>query len=224
MGILWIFTKSEPVQADRTHTSDVLSFQENLFRVLRIKSVWLLGLAQLCYTGCLAGVIGYLPLYLRDIGWTPASADGTLAACNAAGMLAAIPLSIIAGKLGVRKGVLLLTFAITFVCVSLLSVIDNGWVWLLIVLIGLLRDGYFAIVVTIIMETDGIGVDYAGSATGMVWSLGSLGYFIAPPLGNSLASIAPGMPFLFWGVLVFASIPVMWRVGKVKYQDVCNQP
>jgi len=220
MGFLWVFTRPEPVQSKATYAADVASFQENLFRVLRINSMWLLGIAQLCYTGCLLGVMGYLPMYLRGIGWTSASADGTLAACNAAGMIGAIPLSLLAGRLGIRKGMLLMTLVTTFVCVSLLSVIDNAWVWLLMILIGLVRDVYFAVVVTMIMEMKGIGSAYAGSATGMVWSFGSMGYFIAPPLGNSLASIAPGMPFIFWAGLVFVSIPIMWRVGKVNYSDI----
>ncbi len=38
----------------------------------------------------------------------------------------------------------------------------------------------------------------------MVFS--GLGNLLAPPLGNSLATIAPGLPFLFWALMTVAGL------------------
>ena len=37
-------------------------------------------MGQMCFAGCRIGLSGYLPLYLRSIGWTAVGADGALAA------------------------------------------------------------------------------------------------------------------------------------------------
>jgi hypothetical protein len=52
-----------------------------------------------------------------------------------------------------------------------------------------------------IVETKGIGPIYAGTATGLVMVFSGLGNLLAPPIGNSLAEMTPGLPFVFWSVL-----------------------
>jgi hypothetical protein len=57
---------------------------------------------------------------------------------------------------------------------------------------------------TMIVETDGVGPVYAGTAIGFVMIFASLGNLLALPLGNSFARIAPSAPFAFWAVLMAA--------------------
>jgi len=121
VGIIWLFTKREPSNNVKNGNSGTVPFKQALSHVFRIKEVWLLALTQLCFTGCVVGVIGYLPLYLRNLGWVTAHADGALASLNAAGMVAALPLSILSGKMNSRKGVLLPIMLITLICVFLLT-------------------------------------------------------------------------------------------------------
>jgi MFS family permease len=83
----------------------------------------------------------------------------------------------------------------------LLSVVDGMVVWLAVGLAGLVRDGFMAVFMTIIIETEGVGAAYAGTAMGFVTILSAVGSLIAPPLGNSLAHIAPSWPFFLWAVL-----------------------
>jgi len=152
------------------------------------------------------GLTGYLPLYLREIGWKAASADGALAVFNGAGMVAAIPLTLLSGRLGSRKMILVPSLIIAVISVGLLSVAEGSIIWLLVILIGLGRDAYYAIITTMIIETEGVGAAYAGTAIGIVWTVGNLGGFIGPPVGNILAGFYPGSAFIFWSVLVLASV------------------
>jgi len=43
----------------------------------------------------------------------------------------------------------------------------------------------------------------------LIWTFGSIGTFIAPPLGNSFASIHPGLPFAFWGAIMIAPLIIL---------------
>jgi hypothetical protein len=86
--------------------------------------------------------------------------------------------------------------------VGLLSVVSGVWVWIAVLVAGMVRDGYMAVFMTSVIETEGVGVAYAGTATGFVMIFGGISNLLAPPLGNSLASLAPGLPFAFWAGLV----------------------
>ncbi len=169
--------------------------------------MWILGLAVLGQMGCVQGMLGYLSLYLHDIGWSGASADGTLAAFNAASMVGVLPLVFLSNKLRSRKLALLAAIVLTAVCVGLLSVTDNSLVWVLVIVAGIVRDGFMAILITTIMEVDRIGAVYASTALGLVMPLAQLGGFASPPLGNSLADVNPSLPFVFWAAL--AAIPIV---------------
>jgi hypothetical protein len=59
---------------------------------------------------------------------------------------------------------------------------------------GFVRDAFMAIYITMVIETDGVGSMYAGTATGLTLAISGIGNFIAPPLGNSLAVLWPGAP------------------------------
>jgi predicted MFS family arabinose efflux permease len=206
MGLLWGTTRREPLQYKENHLISSPPFRQTLSQVLRTKDVWLFGLAHFCYLGSHMGFLGYLPLYLRGIGWAPANADGALAALNGAGMLGAIPLSILAGRLGLRKGIIVPAFLISLISVALLPHFHGFMVWLLVLFCGFVRDGYFAVLMTMVLESGRIGTKYAGTAMGIIFSFGNLGTFIASPLGNRLAVIHPDLSFSFWAALAGISL------------------
>ncbi len=80
----------------------------------------------------------------------------------------------------------------------LLSFVRGDWIWLAIILAGLIRDGSMALIFTLTIETEGIGPIYAGTATGFISAISYIGQFIEPPLGNSLAAFKAGAPFILW--------------------------
>ena len=207
ISILWLLTRSElgQVESPSGYAGTVL-FRQALSRVVRIRGVWFLGLIMLGQVACTTGMIGYLPLYLRGIGWTAASADGALAASNSASMMVAIPMVLLSDKLGSRKTILLAAMLITASGVGLLSVVGGAMVWVSVIIASIARDGFMAVTITMITETEGVGAAYAGTALGLAMTLSRVGGIISPPVGNSLAGIKPGLPFIFWAALAAVAL------------------
>ena len=205
ISVLWFFTVREPRQAVSGGSTARLTFGQTFSRVVRLKSVWLLGLALAGHTGCMTSMLGYLPLYLRERGWPAASADGTVAAFHGVSMLATIPLALLSDRFRSRKTVLIPAVLITAASVALLSGAHDQSVWLFVILAGLFRDGFMAILLSMVIEVKGVGADYAGTAAALVLAISRLGGFAGPPLGNSLAGFHPGLPFVFWGALALVT-------------------
>jgi cyanate permease len=200
--IPWVLSRPVPhalaLSGSETRT---MPLRQTLSHVVRIRRIWLLGLAIFGIGGCIQGTLGYLPLYLRGLGWPEASADGALAAFHTVSMICVIPIALWSDKRGSRKKVLIPAALMVTMGVSLLSVVNGLMVWLAVCMAGLVRDGFMAVFMTMIIETDEIGPAYAGTATGFVMVFSGIGSLLAPPLGNGLATTAPGLPFLFWAVM-----------------------
>jgi hypothetical protein len=60
----------------------------------------------------------------------------------------------------------------------------------------------------------GVGSTYGGTAIGLASSLGMFGAFFAPPLGNSLADINLGLPFIFWAFLSALALPAFFFIKE----------
>jgi len=166
---------------------------------------------------CDGGLTGYLPLYLRQIGWTAASADGALAAANLAGMIAAVPLALLSDRLGLRKMILFVAILATAIGVGLLSISDGAMVWVAAILGSFTRDGFMAVAITMITETEGVGAAYTGTALGLAMTLSRMGKAFSPSAGNSLAGISPGLPFIFWAALdalALFALPFVKETGQ----------
>ena len=218
ISVLWLLTRSEPNQIEpSTDSASTVPLRQALSRVVRIRDMWLLGFILVGQSGCVQGMLGYLPLHLREIGWTGASADGALAAFHATSMVGVIPMVLLSDRLGSRKAALFAATLMTAVGVGLLSVADGATVWASVIIAGIVRDGFMAVLMTTIIEIDGVGAAYAGTAMGLVLTLARLIAFLSPPIGNSLADINLGLPFVFWAALaavaLFVSIS-QWRGNK----------
>ncbi len=211
VSVFWLLARNEPTQAESPDTHvDTVPFRQALSRVVRIRAVWFLGLILVGQTGCVQGMLGYLPLYLRDIGWSGASADGALAAFNATSMMAVVPITLLSdrlfNRLGSRKEVLLGATLMTAIGVGLLSVVGGALVWVAVVVAGIVRDGFMAVLMTTIIETEEVGATYAGTAMGLVLTASRLASSASPPIGNSLAHINGGLPFVFWAALAAVAL------------------
>jgi len=207
IGLLWLLTPSRPAQVESsTGQEGLVPLRQALSRVIRIRGVWILGFILVGQLGCVQGMLGYLPLYLREIGWMPASADGALAAFHATSMVGVLPIAFLSNRLSSRKSALLAATLMTAIGVGLLSVAGGAMVWASVIIAGVFRDGFMAVLTTMIMETEGVGATYAGTALGLVLTLARPISFASPPIGNSLASTNPGLPFIFWTALAAAAL------------------
>jgi hypothetical protein len=91
--------------------------------------------------------------------------------------------------------------------VGLLSFASGIWIWVGVLMAGFVRDAFMGIFITMVMETEGVGPAYAGTAVGLTMAISGIGNMIAPPLGNSLSVLWPGAPFAFWaGLSIFGMI------------------
>lgn len=228
LALPWIFTQasppSAPVAMGRTPAAQPTSLLQNVAGVLRIRNILLLGIALLGFNGCVQGTLGYLALYLRDLGWPPASADGALAAFHTISMIFAIPIALLSDRLGTRKKILLAAIASVSLGGVLLSVVQGGLVWPAVLMMGIVRDGFMAVIITASIETDGIGPGLAGTAMGAIMVFANLGGLIAPALGNSLASVNPALPFLFWAGLAGVGFLSLLRVVEHPRIPVVPKP
>jgi cyanate permease len=199
MGLLWLLTVKEHHHVHLGAAPEKVTLRQSIARIFPMKSIWLLGLTMLGFSGCIQGVMGYLPTYLRDIGWTAASADGSLTVFNGLSTLGVIPLALLSAKIGLRKAVTFPVLIVTIVGVALLPVMGDAMVWVIMILVGVARDGFMAVALTISTETKGVGVVYAATAMGLVQTLMNVGGLSSPALGNSLADPAnPAAPYPFF--------------------------
>ena len=155
-SLLWWFSQEK---ADETtaHPAAHLSIGAALRYVTSIPNVWWLSLSTLGVTACINGMLGYLPLYLRDLGWPTATADSTLASFHAMSMVAAIPIALFSDRLGARKGVLMVAALLITTGVGLLAVVQGAVIWPAVLMAGVVRDGYMALTMTAMMEVKGVG-------------------------------------------------------------------
>lgn len=201
IGILWLIFGREPPVDDSHEETEHVPIKETVSKLIRTKGLWFIGLTFMTRMGSMMGMTGYLPLYLRDQGWEAAAADGTLAAFYAISTILVVPITSLSDKIGSRKLVLLMGIITNTISLGLLPLVDGWVVWALMLMSGIFMDGFMAINTTILLETEGIGSRYSGTALGMIFTIGHIGSVSSPPIGNSFESIHPGLPFTFWAVL-----------------------
>jgi len=161
-------------------------------------------------------MLGYLPLYLREIGWPATGADGALAAFHGTSTIFVVPLALLSDRLGSRKVVLIAATLMTTIGVGLLSIAQGPAVWVSVAVAGIVRDGFMAILITMIIETKGVGVTRAGTAVGLVMAFSRLGGLISPLFGNSLADIDLSLPFILWAALAPMALFALYFVKEEK--------
>ena len=211
--ILWIMTKPNPYRIEVTQQAETIPFRQSLSHVIRIKSIWFMAVAWICTSLCRGGFSGYLPLYLRGVGWPATSADGALSALGLASVIGVVPLSLLSDRLGRRKVVVYAAMLLIFIGIGGMSFSKGPAVWPLVIMVGLGQEALAALLITMIMETDGVGTKYSGTALGLGTMMSLLGGTIGPPVGNALAEINPSYAFIFWAVAVLAGL-VIFRFSK----------
>lgn len=205
--IPWAFTRPAPISSEeKTEKTAAIPMRQALTHIAKLSNIWLLGITLLAISGCIQGLSGYLSLYLKNLGWPAVQADGALSLLNATGLIFILPIGWVSDRLRERKKILYGVLILIALGTGLLS-IANGWlVWAAIILIGMVNSGASALLLALVIETDGVGPIYAGTAVGFVMFFFQLGNFLSPPIGNKLADFAPGLPFAFWAGLVVMGI------------------
>ena len=199
-SIFWWFSQ-EKADDDQQNTQKI-TFADAIRHVIRFRNVWILCIATAGVSGCVNGMLGFLPLYLRGLGWEPAAADGTLASFHAVSMFFAIPIALLSDRVRSRRGILMAAALLIGIGTGLLGFASGVLISLAVLLAGISRDGFMAITMTAIIEEKGIGARFAGTAIGLNMSIMGVAGVFAPPMGNWLVKFGTGIPFLFWTSLM----------------------
>lgn len=206
--IPWLFVPSnQPVNIPKAFQSARISIKSAFSQVLKFRNLWLLGLSLFGYSGAIQGILGYLPLYLREMNWTPIQADGAPTLFHAMSLAFVVPVSLLSDRSRIRKPWLLATLSLSLIGATMLTIADGWLVWLAVFLMGMGRDATMALLLTYAIETEGVGASLAGTATGFVILFSNIGALFSSPIGNSLAEGGASLPFAFWaGLLTFGLI------------------
>lgn len=212
-GVLWLAAPPSPRTQGATRGRWTLAdFRATVASVVPIRAFWVLTAACFCYSAYYMGFAGYLPTYLTDQGWSTAAAGGAAAAFQAASMAGVYPLTLLAERYHVRRGMMAATGLCALAGLVVISATAGPWVWPAVVLMGLFHDLFMTLSITTVVQIAGIGPSLAGTALGLTMSLQRVGGFVSPPLGNSMAAFGAGAPFLLWAGFALAMLVLVTRV------------
>ncbi len=181
----------------------------NLRYVIRFRELWVIALAVFGVLGLMRGLVGYVPTYLREIGWAAVDADTAITVFFFCSLIGVVPISHLSDRLGNRR--LVMAFGTAMMSIGTLLMYfagDNFWtVMLAMAVAGCCFDSFMALKGASITEVEGLNITLVGSALGFGGVLQNIGSTITPPLGNTLSTIALNVPFLLWAVSgLFATV------------------
>ena len=219
LAVVWaiVHPPSEQRPAKRLDIRQIIG---NLRHVVRYRELWVIALAVFGVLGLMRGLVGYVPTYLREIGWTAVEADSAISLFFLCSLIGVVPISHLSDRLGNRRLVMAFgTTMMTLGTILMFFVGDNFWgVMLAMALAGFTFDSFMALKGASITEVDGLQIALVGSALGFGGVLQNLGSTLTPPIGNTLSTIALNVPFLLWAASgLFATfILLSYRKRKAK--------
>jgi MFS transporter, ACS family, glucarate transporter len=221
LSLFWLFKIKVPDHLKRDINQQSVPFRKAFTYLIRSKPLWILSISFMAYQACSFGMQGYIAYFLENFGWTAVAASGVLSIYCLVGAVFAIPGSLLSDRLGLRKSTLFGAFITAIVGVGLLSVVHNGFVWILIILAGLFAFVTNALFSTICIEILSKESSYIGTGVGFMLCISSIGRTISPPLGNSLADINSNIawPFIFWAALGLAGAIMLVFVKETGWKN-----
>lgn len=210
MSIPWVFFRSIKRDGEEEHAKQILSLGSTFLEILQTRDVWLLGMVLLGVSGCIQGILGYLPTYLREISWTPFRADAALSSFHAISLAGVFPITLLSNRLGSRKRILVAVSSMIVLGATLLGFVQGAWISLAVLITGATRDGFMALMITMVTESRGVNFRNAGTAIGLSLTLGRVGEWLSPPIGNSLANWNLHLPFLFWALMALLGLGILF--------------
>ena len=197
---------------------DLRKLFANLRHVTRYRELWSIALATFGVLGLMRGLSGYVPTYLREIGWDPVNADSALTVFFFASLVSVVPISHLSDRLGHRRLVMIFATA----CMSIGTLLmyfagdDFALVMLAMVIAGCCFDSFMALQGASITEVDGLPLSMMGSALGFGAMLQSIGASITPAVGNTLSASGLNSPFLLWAASGLLAIIALLSYRKRK--------
>lgn len=203
LGWLLVLPAENPTRAT---TTPRIPLADSFRHVIGLRQLWVLGFAGLGVNGCFLGFSGYLPTYLKAIGWAELDADRALSVFFVTSIVAVVPLTMLSDRLHIRRGFLVTGALALAVGIGALTFVEGMMILIVVAATGLMFDALMSISTTTVLEVDGVSGVYAGTALGFVLMIRNLGGAFAPAVGNSLATYGLSAPFLFWGGMSLVAV------------------
>lgn len=208
IGVIWIFV--HPAEKRDSHSKlDWSSLLGGVRTVAQFRNLWILGFVGLGLLGLMRGVVGYVPSYLREIGWAGVDADTAISLFFFSSLIGVVPLSYLSDRIRNRRFIMIFA-ALAMTTGTTMMFFANGnsmWVFVAMVIAGFTFDAFMAVQNASMSRIDGIPMTLVGTALGFGIMLRNVGSTASPPLGNSLAETGLVLPFLVWaGLGLFALV------------------
>ncbi len=219
LAVIWAIVHP-PVERRGGSRPDMRKIIGNYRYVARFRELWVIAMAVFGVLGLMRGLSGYVPTYLREIGWEAARADTAMTIFFFFSLIGVVPISHLSDRLGNRR--LVMAFGTTMMsigCALMYFAGDSFWgVMLAMAIGGFCFDSFMALKGASITEVEGLDIALMGSALGFGGMLQNFGSSILPPLGNTLSVVALNAPFLLWAASgLFATIVLLtYRKRKSK--------
>ena len=209
-----------PVEASRAKRFHLRQVFANLRYVIRFRELWVIALAVLGVAGLMQGLVGYVPTYLRAIGWAADDADSAVPLFFFASLIGVVPISHLSDRFGSRRLVMAFGTAMMSLGALLMFIAGDDFLSVLIAMViaGCCFDSFMALMGASITEVKGLQMAMMGSALGFAAVLQNLGGSLLPPIGNSMSAIDLNVPFLLWAASgLFATLILLgYRQGSGK--------
>jgi len=222
LGITWLLVikreKSNQAIAGTGATEREVPFGEALARIVRVKDLWFLVIANVGVVGSYIALMGYIPVYLESAGVLKVTGDTIASTIFMAGIIGTVILPALSDRIGTRKRVLLICAALMGLSTYLLSISGTLFFWLLIPLIGITAMGFITLSLAIPLEMKGIGPIYGASAVGFVVAGQNFGGFLFPIIGGNLAETNQLWPFIFWATMIFVAATGLLLIRETSHK------
>lgn len=218
VGVLWLVVHP-PMEKSKAQRPNIQSIFANLRFVMRYRELWRYTIAVFGVLGLMRGLVGYVPTYLREIGWAATDADTAITLFFLASLIGVVPMTHISDRLGNRRGVMMLATVSMAIGTGLMFFVSESFIGVMVAMViaGIFFDTFMALNGASITEIDGLDMAMMGSALGFMGMMQNIGATVIPPLGNTLTTISLNTPFLLWsasGVLALSAL-VLIRKRKM---------
>lgn len=210
VGVLWVIVHP-PMEKSKAQRPNIQSIFANLRFVMRYRELWRYTIAVFGVLGLMRGLVGYVPTYLREIGWAATDADTAITLFFLASLVGVVPMTHISDRIGNRNIVMILATMSMAIGTCLMFVVSDSFIGVMVAMViaGLFFDTFMALNGASITEIDGLDMAMMGSALGFMGMMQNIGATVIPPLGNTLTTISLDTPFLLWaasGVLALSAL------------------
>ena len=201
--IPWLLSPREPAEEstpaeDEIEVSAKPSLLTSLKKIASNPNNWLLAFVLLGLGGSVQAMLGYLPLYLRSVGWQPDLADNALATFHLVSLIMALPLSFISDRMRSKKRMVIVMMSMLIIGIGTLTFVTGPAVWGAVLFAGAVRDGFMAVYLAMVINARGVTPKLSATATGFAFLFSQTGNLIMPAMGNNIAETHPSMAFAFW--------------------------